>query len=173
MVLGVPGGVDRCEHPIRTDPDVLAVGENVHPFRRCGVEPAVEGIEQWPVDERRRLDEAGRVNQVPGALFVDVDGRRRKGPGHVPHPTGMVEVDVRHGHPRQVSGADPECVQRVQQCRHRALAPGLNQHRSAAFDQVAGGHPLPPAQEGVDLDDTGGDLRRHAPTSITTLTSSG
>ena len=63
--------------------------------------------------------------------------------------------------PARSSGPTPQGVQRLEQGRHRALAAGLHQHRRRSGDQVAGRHPLPPAEQGVDLDDPGGDLGRH------------
>ena len=87
---------------------------------------------------------------------MDVDGGIGKGPGHVADPTGVVEVDVGDHHPGQVVGAESEPLQLGQQHRHRALTAGLDQHRGVPLDEVAGGHPLPSAEEGVQLDDAFG-----------------
>ena len=83
------------------------------------VHPAVERVEQRPVDPRRGVDEPRRVGQVPRALFVDVDGGRGKGPGDVAHPAGVVEVDVGDGDAGQIVGPDPHLPERGQQDRDR------------------------------------------------------
>ncbi len=111
---------------------------------------------------------------MAGPFLVHVDGGGGKGPGHVAHTAGVVQMDVGHRHPGQVTRAHAEGVERVEQHPHRALAARLHQDRRRPVHQVAGRHLLPPPEEGVDLDDAGSDLRgRHVPTSITTFTSSG
>ena len=101
---------------------------------------------------RRRVRRAGRVDEVAGALLVDVDGGVGKGAGHVADAAGVVEVDVGDGDAGQVVGADAEVVERGEQRRHRRLAARLDQHRRRPLDQVAGGDPLPPAEQRVDLE---------------------
>ena len=92
VVLGVAGRVHRDQAAIRADLDHLLVLEHVQPLGRRGVEPPVERVEQRPVDAGRRVDQPGRVGQVPGPFLVDVDGggrerlgrrcrRRRRGRG--------------------------------------------------------------------------------------------
>ena len=76
--------------------------------RRGGVETAVERVEQRPVDARRRVDEPGGVDQVARPLLVDVHRGVGKGPGHVAHPAGVVEMDVGHGHAGQRPRAHAE-----------------------------------------------------------------
>ncbi len=85
------------------DDDLLAVLEDVHSLGWGRVEAAVEGIEEVPVDHGGRADQAFGVDEVAGALLVHVHRRLGEGPGHVAHPSGMIEVDVGHGHPGQVS----------------------------------------------------------------------
>ena len=52
VVLGVAGRVDRHERAAGAEVDLLAVGQHVQPLGRRGVETAVEGVEERPVDTR-------------------------------------------------------------------------------------------------------------------------
>ena len=63
-------------------------------------QPAVEVVEQRPVDPGGRVDQPARIDQVPGALLVDVDGGAREGGGDVADPSGVVQVNVGDGHAR-------------------------------------------------------------------------
>ncbi len=116
------------------------------------------------VDLCGRCDEAARVGQVPGPALVHVHRRLGKGPGHVSHTPGMVEVDVGDHHPRQLPGRDAERFELGEQHGHARLAAGLDQHRGVAGDEVAGGDVLPPSEQCVDLDDPRGDRLGHGPT---------
>ncbi len=71
---------------------------------------------------------------------------------------------------RQLRRSHPDLVQRSEENRYRGLAPGLDQHRRRSLNEVAGRHPLPPAEHGVDLEDAGGDgpWRGHGRNGIAT-----
>ena len=144
--------------------DRLAVLEHVDALGRRRVEPAVERVEQVAVDHRRAVDEPRRIDEVAGALLVHVHGRVRERPRHVADAAGVVEVDVRDRDAGEVVGRDVELGQRGEQRGDRRLAAGLDQHRLAALDQVAGRDVLPAAEQRVDLDDAGADLGVHRPT---------
>ena len=105
MVPGVPRGVHRGEDATGGDGDLLTVGEHVDALGGRGVETSVERIEQRAVDAGRGIHQARRVGEVAGALLVHVHGGPGKGAGDVAHATGVVEMDVGHGHTRQVGGA--------------------------------------------------------------------
>ena len=79
-------------------------------------------------------------------FLVHVDRRVRKGPGDVSDAAGMIEMDVGHRHPAQVSGRHPELGERLQEHRDRALASRLDQQRRVPVHEVSGGHPLPTAK---------------------------
>ena len=111
--------------------DLLPVGEHVDALGRRGVEAAVERVEQRPVDPCRRVDEPGGVGQVARPLLVHVDGGGGKGPGHVAHPAGVVEVDVGHRHPGQLRRARPRVWSSASSSTGTELwLPGLDQHRA-------------------------------------------
>ncbi len=151
--LACPGESTATRIRSGLDRDLLAVGEHVEALGGRGVEPAVERVEQRAVDPGGRVDQPGRVGQVPGALLVHVDGGRGKGPGHVADAAGVVEVDVGDRHARPAPpGPTPIWLERGQQDRDRGLAAGLDQHRRRALDQVAGRDPLPAAEQRVDLE---------------------
>ena len=98
---------------------------------------------------------------MPGPLPVDVDGGGGKGPGHVAHPAGVVEMDVGDGHPGQIVGPEPQLVQRGRSAGTELWLPVSTRTGAGPGEQVAGRHPFPATEQGVDLDDPGGDLRRH------------
>ena len=161
MMLGVPGRIDGGEGAARADVDGLAVGQHVEALDRGRGQPAVEGVQEVAVHAGRRTDQAVRIDQVAGPLLVDVHGGPGKGPGHIAHPAGVVEVDVGDGHAGQVAGRHAVLLERGQQGRHRRLAAGLDQDRRRTLDQVPGGHPGPSPQEGVDLPDPRPDVGTH------------
>ena len=92
------------------------------------------------------------VHEMASPLLVDVDGRIRERPGDVPHAAGVVEVDVGDGYPREIAGRHAELLEGLQQRWNGALAAGLDEHRGRSCDEVAGGDPLPPSEQGVYLD---------------------
>ncbi len=98
---------------------------------------------------------------MAGALFVDVHGGLRKGPGHVADAAGVVEVDVGDGHAGQVSGSHAVFLEGSEQGGHRRLAAGLHQDRRRTLDQIPGGDPGPPSEKGVDLPDARPDVGTH------------
>ena len=130
VVLRVAGRVHGGQGPSRRHRDLLAVLEDVHARRGCGVEAPVQGVEEVAVDHRRALDEPLRVDEVPGALLVDVHRGVREGVGHVADAAGVVEVDVGDGDAGEVVAADAELVERGEQRGHRGLAAGLDQDRA-------------------------------------------
>ncbi len=151
VVLGVARRVHRHQLAAPAEVNDLVVLQGVQPLGRRRVEPAVEGVEERPVDPGRRVHQAGGVGQVAGPRRVHVHGGRRESPGHVAHPAGVVQVDVGHHHPGQIGRPEPQAGQRGQQHRHRRLAARLHQHRPRPLHEVAGGDPLPAAEQGVDL----------------------
>ena len=155
VVFGVPGRVHRDKGASRAHLYLLAVGEHVEAFGRRGVESAVEGVEQRPVDACCGVDEPGRIGQVPRPLLVHVDRGRGKGAGHVADAACMVEMDVGDRHPGQFPGTDTDLAQGGEQDRDRRLASGLDEHRCRPFDQVPGRHLLPTTEHGVDLEHAG------------------
>lgn len=94
---------------------------------------------------------------MAGPLRVDVHRGLGEGPGHVAHPTGMIEVNMGDDHAGQVLGPEPHPRQLVEEHRYGALAARLHQDRGGAFDEVAGGDPLPSTQQRVELEDPRGD----------------
>ena len=62
------------------------------------------------------------------SLGVHVDGGVGEGAGHVAHPAGVVEMDVGDDDSGELVRADAEAGQFVEEDRHRALAPGLDEH---------------------------------------------
>ncbi len=97
---------------------------------------------------------------MPCPLLVHVHGGGRKGPGDVAHPAGVVEVDVGDGDPGQLGGPDADLVERGEEDGHRALAARLDQDRGRTLDEIAGRHPIPATQPGVDLEHAGRDGHR-------------
>jgi hypothetical protein len=96
------------------------------------------------------------------ALMNDDLGRGVHG-GDVARAARVVEMDMRHDHGRQVTGADPEPGQRVPDHRRRGRGPGFHQARPVAPDQVPRRDPLVPGHAGVDLEHLvtqRGDVRR-------------
>jgi len=109
---------------------------------------------------------------VAGTLVVHVDRSPGEGPGHIADAPGVIEVDVRHHHRRQVVGSQTKATQFGEQGGHRRLAARLHKYRGRTLDQVAGGDLLPPAEERVDLDDPRRDPHRGCPTpSVVWITS--
>ena len=160
MVFGVAGGVHGDEDAVGSDGDLLPVIEHMQALGRGRIDATVEGVEQWAVDTRSRVDQLRRVSQVPGAFLVHVHRGGRKGARHIADATRVVEVDVGDGHPRQLGRTHSDLVQRGQEDRDRALTARLDEHRSGAFDEIAGGDPLPPPEHGVDLEDARRDRAR-------------
>ena len=98
---------------------------------------------------------------MTGALLVDVHGRRGKRTRHIAHPAGVIEVDVGDRHAGELLGPDPDLVEGGEEDGNRRLAPGLDEHGSGALDQITRRDPLPPAEQGVDLEHTRCDRLRH------------
>ena len=126
-----------------------------------GQERPVQGVEEIPVHLGRRADQPPGVDQVSGTLLVDVDGGVRERAGHVADAAGVVEVDVGDRDGRQVSGGHTEAVEGAEERVDRRAAPGLDQRRLVTVHEVAGGDPLPPTEQRVDLGDAGADHRVH------------
>ena len=74
-----------------------------------------------------------------------------EGPGDVAHPAGVVEVNVGDHHPAEVTGAHPGGGERLDDGRGRGLGTGLDERRPRPLDQEAGGEPLHPPEQGVEL----------------------
>src|SRR4029450_3183583 len=106
VVLGVAGRAQGGQGAVGRPADLLAVGQHVYPVGRRGREPAVERVQQVAVDQGSAVDQLGGIDEVPGPLLVDVDGGVGEGGGHIAHTTGVIEVDVRHGHPGQLPALD-------------------------------------------------------------------
>ena len=152
VVLGVSRRVHGHEAASRAHLNLLAVVQDMEALSGRRVEAPVEGIEQRAVDAGGGIDQACGVRQVAGALLVDIDRGGGKGAGDIADATGVVQVNVRHRDAGQLRRTHPDLLQRSEQHRYRRLAPRLDQHRRRPFDQVAGGHPLPAAEHGVDLE---------------------
>ena len=141
----------------------LAVAEHLDPRGVGRRQPPVERVEQVAVDHRRARHEPRGIDEVAGALLVHVHGGVRERRRHVADAAGVVEVDVRDDDGAEVVGADAHRVERRQQRGHRRLAAGLDQHRGRPVDQVTGGHPLPAAEERVELVHPVADRHAHSP----------
>ena len=141
VVLGMARRVDGHQHPVGSTPDLLAVVEHVDALGRGGIEAAVEGVEQRPVDAGGRVDQPGRVGQMASPLGVHVDGGRGEGPGHVAHPAGMVEMDVGDDDSGELVRAHAEGGQLVEEHRHRALA--ARSRRARVHHPRSGTRPSP------------------------------
>jgi hypothetical protein len=75
----------------------------------------------------------------------------------------VIEVDVGDGDAGEVVRTDAELGESGEEGVDGALAARFDEHRALAFDEVAGGHPLPPPEEGVDLEHARGEADRHRP----------
>ena len=94
-------------------------------------------------------------------------GRLGEGLGDVAHPAGVVEVNVGDHHPAEVTGAHAGSGERLDDGPRRGLGTGLDQGRLRPCDQEAGGEPLHPPEQGVELVQPRGDLL-HGPAGYPT-----
>jgi hypothetical protein len=88
---------------------------------------------------------------------MDDDGRPGEIPSQVANRPGVVEVDVGEDDPGQVVGPQADGGEGLADGGGAGLGSGLDEGGAVADDEEPGGHSLPSPQEGVDLEDAGGD----------------
>ena len=153
MVAGVAGGVERLEPPTAAEVDGVAVGEGAH-ARRVGGEQAPEQlVEHRSEHPGSACQQAARVDEVAGAGRVHDHLRPGECRGQVADAAGVVEVDVRDHDRGEVVRPDAQGLERADHLVGRRGRARLDERRTLASDQVAGGDPVVPAHPGVDEPD--------------------
>jgi len=115
------------------------------------VHRAEQVVQRAPVHAAGTGHQPGRVSQVTRAALMHDDLGVRVHGGDVAHAAGVVQVDVRDHHRRQVLRADPQGGQRVTDHRRRRRGARLHQARPVAENQVAGRDALVTGHPGIDL----------------------
>ena len=162
VVLRVAGRVDGREGARRRSPAPLRRRRARGCARARWARAARRASRAVAVDHRRRTHEPLRGRR-DGAL--PSRARRSSPSGNAfatsPTPPAWSRWMCVTATPARSFGPMPELVERGEQHRHRALAPGLDEHRRVALHEVAGSHPVPSAEQRVDLDHSVTDSRVH------------
>ena len=153
MVPGVSGGVVAVQPPAVAEVHHAGVVQGPDPVGGNRREPAEQPVKRVPEGHLGARHEQARIGEMGRAPLVDDDLGPWVGGGDVAGAAGVVQVDVRDHHGRQVAGPDPERGQCPPHDRGRRGGPGLDQARTAAPDQVPGGDSRVPGHPGVDLED--------------------
>jgi len=120
-------------------------------------EPAVHR-RQVAVDGERRLEQARRLGQMPGASAVHVHDGLRKRAHDVTDPAAVVQVDVGEDDLVEVVGAEPVRGELADEAVGRCLGSRLDERRALARDEIRGGEARLAGEHGVEERDAGSEI---------------